>query len=70
MFAYEPPLDPPCDEWEEYILPERCKDRIKEICESILAKGENTYYARIYDALYELVQDDIEQEALEAGYDW
>jgi hypothetical protein len=69
MFAYEPPLDPPCDEWTEYKLPELCKDRIEEICKNILKKGEDTYYARIYDALYELVEQDIEQEYAEASYD-
>lgn len=66
MFAYEPALDPPCDEWNQYILPERCKDLIVEICKDILKRGENTYYSNIYDAIYELVQTDIESEQLQA----
>lgn len=62
MFAYELPLDPPCDEWKEYILPERCKDRIEDICKDILKRGERTNFQAIYDAIYELVEADIEYE--------
>lgn len=62
MFAYELPLDPPCDEWKEYILPERCKDRIEDICRDILKRGEHTNFQKIYDAIYELVETDIEDE--------
>lgn len=63
MFAYELPLDPPCDEWKEYILPERCKDRIEDICKDILKCGERTNFQSIYDAIYEMVEADLEYEA-------
>lgn len=62
MFAYELPLNPPCDEWQDYILPDLCKSRIKQICEDILNRGERTIYNQIYDAIYELIEADIEQE--------
>lgn len=62
MFAYELPLSPPYDEWKEYILPERCKDRIEDICKNILKRGDRTNFQTIYDAIYELVQADIEDE--------
>jgi hypothetical protein len=68
MFAYELPLNPPCNEWVEYILPERCKNRVEEICQDILRKGENTKYNIIYDAIYELVEADIEDENLQKSY--
>lgn len=67
MFAYEPPLDPLCDEWEEYRCPELCKSRIEDICQDILKRGETTRFNKIYDALYELVKEDIEDEFLN-GY--
>lgn len=69
MFAYEPPLSPPCNEWLEYILPERCKMRIEDVCKDILKRGENTNYQDIYTAIYELVEADIETETAEAYYE-
>jgi hypothetical protein len=68
MFAYELPLDPPCNEWREYILPERCQRRIEEVCKDILKKGEGSFYKAIYAAIYELVEADIETEDLEADH--
>lgn len=65
MFAYEPPLEPSCDEWREYVCPELCKSRIKDICQDILRVGSKTRWDAIYDAIYELVQADIEEEHLE-----
>lgn len=64
MFAYEPPLDPPCNEWAEYTLPELCRQYIKDVCADILKRGEKTNYQAIYDAIYELVAVDIEEENL------
>lgn len=62
MFAYEPPLNPPCNEWIEYQLPALCEERVKDVCKDILYRGQNTNYQRIYDAIYELVEADIEEE--------
>lgn len=62
MFAYEPSLNPPCDYWKEYQLPFHCKMRIAEICNDILKRGEKTSSQEIYDAIYELVEADIESE--------
>ncbi len=56
------PVNPPCDIWKEYILPLQCDMKIKDICEDILKRGEKTNYNRIYDALYELVTEYIEDE--------
>lgn len=69
MFAYEIPLNPPCNEWLEYKLPELCKNRIEEICHDILKKGERTQFSEIYDAIYERVESDIESEQMEVYYD-
>jgi hypothetical protein len=63
MFSYQ--LEPSCDEWREYHCPELCKSRIKEICQDILKRGDETYYAGIYEAIYELVQADVESEYFE-----
>lgn len=68
MFAYELPLDPPCDEWKEYLRPQLCKRRIESICQDILRRGEKTFYRDIYDAIYELVLADVEAENLEKCY--
>jgi hypothetical protein len=62
MFAYELPIDPPCDGWKEYKLPMLCSDRIEDICKDILARGGRTIYSGVYDAIYELVEAEIEYE--------
>lgn len=69
MLAYEPPLNPPCHEWEQYILPALCKERIHDICSDIIRKGEKTVYQDIYDAIYEIVESYIQTEKYEACYD-
>lgn len=69
MFAYEPSLNPPCNEWREYTLPDLCKSRIEEICHDILKRDDRTRFSEIYDAIYELVEADIETEVMEAYYD-
>ncbi len=66
MFAYELSLDPPCNEWEEYQLPQLCQWRIAEVCQDILKRGEKSRYQAIYDIIYELVREDIEEEHLQA----
>lgn len=65
MFAYEPPLSPPCDEWKEYTLPLLCNFRLEQVCEDILTNRENTRYQEIYAAMRELVEAKIEEEYLE-----
>jgi hypothetical protein len=67
MFAFEPALSPTCDEWKEYILPMICESRVKSVCFDILRKGEKTLYQEIYDAIYELVEADIECERMSAA---
>lgn len=68
MLSYDDRLEPYCNEWEEYILPGMCKGRIEEVCANIMKKGDKTIFRRIYDAMYEIVQDDIEKE-LNFNYD-
>lgn len=68
MFAYEPPLDPPCNEWKEYRLPELCKRRIIDICQDILKRGEKTIHDDIYTAIYELVEADVEDTHINYEY--
>ena len=68
MFAYELPINPPCDVWEEYQLPELCKSRIQDLCHDILKRGDRTNFHKIYDAIYELVQADIEDEHFKYGF--
>lgn len=60
------PIEPPCDEWNEYTLPLMCRNRIIEICKDILKRADKTKFSEIYDAIYELVEADIETESLEA----
>jgi len=56
------PIEPPCDFWEEYELPKRCKARIEILCQDILKRGEDTNFSRIYDELYQLVKEQINDE--------
>lgn len=57
---HEPPVDPPVDEWFDYHLPAFIENKIMDICENILKKGENTTYYKIFDLIYEHIQDHIE----------
>lgn len=69
MFAIqEPPLSPPCDEWKEYTLPELCQSRIEDICKDILKRGDRTRFQKIYDAIYELVEADVEDDHINYEY--
>lgn len=62
MLAYEPCLEPDCDYLHDYKIPER----IKEMCKDILKYGSATSYAHVYEALYELAEEDILTEKEEA----
>lgn len=69
MFAYEPPLDPPCDEWRDYTLPLLCEMRLREVCKDILSTGARTRFQHIYDAIFELIEADVETEHMEGLYE-
>lgn len=63
MYLYEPQLTPSIyQEWEKYELPLLCRNRVLEICEEILKRGDKTKYQAIYDAIYEIVESDILEE--------
>lgn len=66
MMMHVLPLSPPVDYWQDYKLPLLCEEHIKEVCQDILKKGSASLYREIYDAIYEIVESDIEQEKLEA----
>lgn len=63
MFAYEPPLDPPCSYWEEYGKPKFIEETVKDICKDI------TKFPAIFDVLYEYIEDNIEKFLPERSYD-
>lgn len=65
MYALQ--QEPPYDTWREYTLPLLCRERIEEVCKDILKRGENTRYAKIYDAIVELVEDAILTEDIEGN---
>lgn len=69
MFAYELPLDPPCNFWEEYEKPTFIKNMIQEICDNILKKGEKTQFIQIFDLIYEHLDENIEKFLPEGTYD-
>lgn len=69
MFAYEPPLEPPCNVWEEYEKPAFIMGKMREICEKISQKGENCGFPAIFDLIYEHIDDNIEKFLPEADYD-
>lgn len=64
MLAYEPTLSPPLDEWKDYQLPTLCQLQVEQVCKDILNRGEKTIYSCIYDAIYELVEAQIEDQYL------
>lgn len=66
MFTYEPPLNPPCDRWHDYLRPQLCRDRMEDICKDILNKGSLTRYLDIYESIYQLVESQIDEEHEEA----
>jgi len=61
MFAISAQEEPYVDEYKEYTLPLLCENKIYEVCKDIILKGNKTNYQAIYDAMYELVEADIEQ---------
>lgn len=62
-------LEPPCNEFRDVILPEKCLSRIKEICSEILSRGFETRYQSFFDLLYEQIENEILNEQLEeVGY--
>lgn len=61
MFLYDPPLNPPINEWEDNQKPTLIKNTIEEICKDILFKGKRSSHAEIYDLLYEYIEDNIEK---------
>lgn len=58
MFNYELPLEPSVDYFQEYRIPER----IEEICKDILKKGRFTQFSGVYDALFELAEEQLIEE--------
>lgn len=65
MMLHAPLLSPRSDYWQDYKLPLLCEQQIKEVCQDILKKGSASLYREIYDAIYEIVLNDIEQEKIE-----
>jgi len=61
MFNTSALLEPPCNEWEVYELPEICQERIKEICADILRKGDRTKFQTFYDMLYEQIEPEVRE---------
>lgn len=61
MFAYEPPLEPPCDQWNEYQKPLFIKKKIEEVCEDIFCRLDKTNFEEIYDLLHEYIEDNIDK---------
>lgn len=59
MFAIEPPINPPCDYWEEYQKPKFIMNKIQEICKNIYENGDNTNFQDILDYLYEHIEDNF-----------
>ena len=62
-------LQPTCDYWQEYELPRLCKARIETLCQDILKRGEDTNFTRLYSELYELVEEQINEEEF-YGYNY
>ena len=61
MFAYELPLDPPCNDWEDDQKPRFINFVIEEMCRNILDKGRTGSFPDAFDYLYEYIEDNIEK---------
>jgi hypothetical protein len=69
MFAYELPIEPSYDIWEEQQKPFLIMEKLKEICEDISSKGDKSHFSDIVDLLYEHIQDNLEQFLPQELYD-
>lgn len=69
MFAYEPPLDPPSNIWEEYDKPAFIMQVLQDICENILKRGEKTDHQDVLDLVYEHIEEHLDKYLPEADYD-
>ena len=63
--------EPYVDEFREYILPSLCHDKIEEICNDILKRGLKTRWEYVYDAIYQMIEEEVTEEYLnrEANHD-
>ncbi len=55
MYAYNLPLSPPCDEWNEYVKPDLIRNKAIDICAEISKHGDNTRYSDVLDLLCEYI---------------
>ena len=55
-------LNPPADVWEDYQKEIRMDEAIRYAAENILLKGSKTVYQEIYDAIYEILEPEVEEE--------
>ncbi len=61
----EPNLNPPTDHWES--VKEQVMDKhIRAICQDVALAGSSTRFKDIYNAVYEIMEEDI-REAFEEG---
>lgn len=70
MFAYEPPLNPPVDYWEEYKKPEFILSKIHEICQDIVKRQEDTNYQEVFDILYLHIEEHLDKFLPEDDYEF
>lgn len=69
MYSSELPLQPACDHWNEFEKPVIIANKIYEICENILKKGEHTFYQEVLNLLYEHIDQNIEKFLPESDYE-
>ena len=58
-------LEPPADHWKDHLKPMYMEDAIRYAAENIAIKGSKTCYQEIYDAIYEILEPNVEEEYAE-----
>lgn len=65
MYGLSENLEPYVD-FLDQIKGQRIEERMQEVCADILKKGSDTSFQEIYDSIYELAEEDIDNQRAES----
>jgi hypothetical protein len=67
-YAYEY-AEPPFDEWEDKEKEIFIFEKVKEVCENIVKRGDKSNYPEAFDGLYLYIEQNIEKFLPEVCHD-
>lgn len=68
MFSIQ--QEPQFDTWSDHVKPLLIEARLNTIFCDIIKKGEKTRFQKFYDAIYEIVEAEVEYEHFEGQGDY